>query len=161
MNSVAKTAAGTSGSGTRRVRVALIAVGVLLLVTGGLVLLDGVAPDKYLGILYWFAGAIIIHDGVIAVVTFGFALALRKAGRRVPFAVLAIVQGAIVVGAVMALVVFPEIYKKAISTPKPTVLPFDYGTNLVLFYAALIVVTAAVIGLYLRFSASRARVVAS
>lgn len=140
---------------TKRWQVGLVALGLLLLVVGLLVLLDEVAPEKYLGILTWFIAAIIIHDAVISILTFAVAFGLRKFGQRIPFGVLAIVQAAIVVGAVMALIVFPEIYKKSLRAPNITVLTLDYGTNLVFFYAGLIVLTATVIAVYLRMLSRR------
>lgn len=143
----------------RRWQIALVVVGVGLLVIGGLVLLEDVSPRRYIGILIWFAGAIILHDGIIAPLTFGVALLLRKAGRRLDprrlVAVLGILQGAIVVGAIMFLIVFPQIVKQQIGTPNPTVLPLDYTGNLVAFYVVLVVVTAAAVALYLAVAARR------
>lgn len=133
----------------RRWRVALIVVGVGLLLLGGIVLLNDVAPKRYIGILAWLAGAIIIHDGIIAPAVFGVSLAMRRAGRRIPLPVILIVQGAIVVGAIMALLVFPEIAKQAIGSANPSILPLDYTGNLIGFYIALAVSTAVAIGIYL------------
>ena len=132
---------------TRRWQIGLIAFGLALIGVGGIVLVQDVAPTNYLGIVIWFAGAILLHDGIVAIAAFGLQLALRRVGRRIPLAVFAIVQAAIVIGAIMALIVFPQIYKKAIGANNPTVVPLDYAGNLVLFYVALAAVTAiAVIG---------------
>jgi len=130
-------------------RIALIAVGLALLVVGGLVLLDDVSPTRYGGILLWFVGAIVIHDGIIAGVVIAVNLVLRKAGRKVPLAVLAIIQGAVVIGAIVALIVFPQIVKQGIGTLNPTILPLDYWSNLAVFYAVLATATAVAIGGYL------------
>lgn len=138
----------------RRWQIGLLAFGVILVLVGVLVLLYLVAPAKYGGILVWFAGALILHDGIIAPVVFGISVLMRKAGTRIPLAVLAIIQGAIVVGAVIALIVFPEIVKKSIGS-NPTVLPLDYAPNLVVFYGVLVVLTAAVVAVYLRVFARR------
>lgn len=138
-------------------RIALVVVGLALLVVGGLVLLEDVAPKRYGGILLWFAGAIVIHDGIIAGLVIAVNLTLRKAGRRVPLGVLAIVQGAIVVGGIVALIVFPQIVKQGIGTLNPTILPLDYAVNLVLFYAVLVAVTAGTIVVYLRTTARQRR----
>jgi hypothetical protein len=136
-------------------RIALVVVGIALLVLGGLVLLEDVAPKRYGGILLWFAGAIVIHDGIIAGIVIAVNLTLRKAGRRVPLGVLAIVQSAIVVGAIVSLIVFPQIVKQGIGTLNPTILPLDYAANLVLFYGVLVAVTAVAIAVYLRVTARR------
>jgi cation transport ATPase len=138
-----------------RWRVVLIGVGLLLLLVGGITLLNDVNPKRYIGIASWFLGALIIHDGIIAFVVVGINVALRRAGRRVPLPVLLILQGAIVVGAIMALIVFPEIMKQAIGTGNATLLPLDYARNLVFFYVALAVTTAIAIAVYLRMRAHK------
>lgn len=138
-------------------RISLVVVGIALLIVGGLVLLEDVAPKRYGGILLWLAGAILIHDGIIAGLVIGVNLTLRKAGRRVPLGVLAIVQGAIVIGAIVSLIVFPQIVKQGIGTLNPTILPLDYVANLALFYGVLVAVTAVTIAVYLRVRPHRRR----
>lgn len=134
----------------RKVQIGLIALGVALLVLGGITLLGDVAPKNYGGILAWFAGAIILHDGVASFAVVGVGIAMRRLGRRfrVPLGAIIIVQGAIVLGAIMALIVFPEIIKKSIGRANATLLPLDYGLNLVVFYAVLIAVTALALAVY-------------
>jgi hypothetical protein len=139
----------------RRWRIALISCGVALLGVGGLVLLADVPPGRYLGILVWFAGALVIHDGIAAMVVFGVSVLLRRAGKRIPWAVIAVIQGALVIAAVVTALVVPEILKKAIGSANPTILPLDYGLNLVLFYAALVLATAITIVVYFAIIARR------
>jgi len=133
----------------QRWQVGLIALGIVVLVIGGVVLLMDVDPSRYLGIAVWFLGALILHDGIAAMVVFGISVIMRRVGRRIPLAVIAIVQGALVVGAIMTALVVPEILKKNIGSANPTILPLDYGLHLVLFYAGLAVATAVAIALYL------------
>ena len=149
-----------SAAAMRAWRIAFVVLGVAGLALGGVALLDQVNPSRYLGILAWFIGALIIHDGIIAFGVLGVSLVLRRVGRRVPVAVLAILQGAIVVGAIVALVVFPQIYKQGVGTLNPTVLPLDYAGNLIVFYVVLAALTAAVIAGYLAVRARRARAAA-
>lgn len=148
-----------SASTIQRAQAALILLGIGLLLIGGLVLLTEVPASRYLGIVFWFGGALILHDGIIAPIVFGVSLLMRKAGRAIParqlVVILAILQGAIVVGAIVFLVVFPEIVKQGIGTPNPTVLPLDYTTHLLVFYAVLVVITGAAIALYAITSARR------
>lgn len=118
----------------RRARVALIGLGVALLGLGGVVLLLDVPPRAYPGILLWFAGAIVVHDLLIAPAVFAVSVLLRRLGRRLPGAVLAIVQAGIVVVAVITAIVVPEILKKDIGSANPTILPLDYAQNLVVVY---------------------------
>ena len=134
----------------RKAQIGLIVVGVAMLMLGGVTLLNDVAPKNYVGILVWFAGAIILHDGVASLAIAGIGIAMRRLGRRfrVRLGAIIIVQGAIVLGAIMALVVFPEIIKKSIGRANPTLLPLDYGLNLAVFYAVLLLVTGAALAVY-------------
>ena len=134
----------------RRWQTGLVAVGLLLLALGGLVLVLDVGPSEFVGIAIWFAGAIILHDGILAPVVFVVSLMLRRAGKRIPLGALLIVQGAVVVGAMTALLVVPEQLKQAIGTANPTILPLNYGVNLVVFGVVLIAVTVLAVVVYLR-----------
>ena len=139
-------------------RVILVIVGVALLLVGGMVLLADVKPSRYLGILAWFAGAIIVHDGILAFAVAGVGIAMRRAGRafRVPLPVIIIVQAALALAALFALLVVPEILKKSIGTANETLLPLDYGLHLAVFYAALAVITAAAVAAYMAVTRRRA-----
>ena len=134
----------------RRWQIALIAVGLALFVVGGITLLNDVNPKRYLGIAIWFAGALVIHDGIISFVVFGVNIVLRKTGGRlrVPLPAILIVQGALVIAAIMTLIVVPAALKKSIGTANPTLLPLDYGLHLAVFYGVVAVVTAAALGVY-------------
>jgi len=134
---------------TRRWQVALITVGVALLGVGGIVLLMDVNPSRYVGIAIWFLGALIIHDGIAAMVVFGISIAMRRFGRRIPGFVIAVIQGALVIAAIFAAIVVPEILKQSIGSANPTILPLNYALNLALFYAGLAVITTATIVGYL------------
>ena len=134
----------------RRWQIALIAVGLALFVVGGITLLNDVNPKRYLGIAIWFAGALVIHDGIISFVVFGVNIVLRKTGGRlrVPLPAILIVQGALVIAAIMTLIVVPAALKKSIGTANPTLLPLDYGLHLLVFYGVLAAVTALALGGY-------------
>jgi hypothetical protein len=140
---------GTSTVAVTRIRIALIVVGVLVIGLGGIVLLNDVNPARYLGIAVWFAGALVIHDGLVAPVVLGVHLLLRRAGRRIPMAVILVLQGALVLAALMTALVVPEILKQGIGSANPTILPLDYAGNLLRFYAGLALVTAAGIAVVL------------
>ena len=148
----------------RRWQIALIALGLLLFLVGGITLLNDVNPKRYLGIAIWFAGALVIHDGIISFVVFGANIVMRKTGGRlrVPLPAILIVQGALVLAAIMTLIVVPAALKKSIGTANPTLLPLDYGLHLLVFYGVLAVVTAAALAGYalLRRRRPRARVAA-
>ena len=132
----------------RRWQTALVVFGIAFLGLGGVVLLMEVNPARYVGILTWFVGALILHDGVAALAVFGVSIAMRRAGTRLPVAVIAILQGALVIAAIVTAIVVPEILKSGLGTANPTILPLDYGLHLVLFYAGLAALTAAAIAGY-------------
>ena len=142
-------------------RVILIAFGVLVLILGVVVLFETNSLKKIAGLASWLILALIVHDGIIAGITFATALTLRKAGRRVPTVVLAIVQGALVIAAIFAIVVVPEVYKKSIGVKNPTVLPLDYGPSLLLFWGVLAALAVLGVVLYLVRARLRREPVAS
>lgn len=136
-------------------RWALIVGGLGLLGVGGLTLLLDVKPAAYLGILVWFAGALVIHDGIIGPIIFGVTVIMRKAGRRMPVMVLAIVQAAIVIAAILTALVLPAAIKKEAGSANPTILPLDYLPNLGGFYFVLAALTVAVVLIYLLVTSRR------
>jgi hypothetical protein len=118
-----------------------------MLLLSAYLLLTTVKPTRYIGIVEWFAAAIIIHDAIIAPFVFGVGLIMRKIGRRIPLAVLAIIQGGLVVGAVFTIVLAPEILAQQHAHLFQTLLPFDYVRNLgVLWVGTLIATAVAVVG---------------
>lgn len=132
----------------QRWQVALIATGVILLLVAGGALLSEVPPNRYPGIAVWLLGALVIHDGIGAIAVAAASILLRRV-TRIPFAVVVIVRSAAAVAVIVTVVVLPEIVKKTVGTANPSILPLDYAANLLAFYAALAVVTAAVSGAYL------------
>ncbi|MGL4339036.1 MAG: hypothetical protein ACRCSP_01235 [Rhodoglobus sp.] len=141
----------------RRWQIGLVTLGVLLLVVAALILVNDVNPRNYPGIALWLVGALVVHDAVVAAAVFGVSVMMRRVGRRIPAAVIAIVQGSLVVAAIMFALVVPEIVKKQIGTANPTILPLDYALNLALFSAALVVATGAAVGAYLLLAQRRQR----
>jgi hypothetical protein len=133
----------------RIARIILIAIGLAGLFLGALILVQKERPDQIVGVIVWIGAAIIVHDGILSPLLLLLDVWMRRAGRRIPYAVLAIIQGGVVVGAIMSMLVLPEIYKKSLGTKNPTILPLDYGLNLALFWAAVAVLTAAASALYL------------
>lgn len=136
----------------RAARTALMTVGVLALLWGGYVLVDTQRPDQVLGVVVWLLGAIVVHDAILSPFVFATNVLIRRTGRRIPGAVLAIVQAAVVVGAILTLVVVPEIYAKWQGTDNPTILPGDYATRLALLWVAIVALTAVIVALYYRRS---------
>ncbi len=129
-------------------RIALLVVGVALLGIGGIVLMQEVNPKKYVGILAWFLGALIIHDGIIAPIVFLVTVVMRRRLQRVPAVVVAIIQGTLVIGAIVTLLVVPEIMKKAIGTLSSSILPQNYALHLAVFLGVLVALAVLAIVAY-------------
>ena len=134
------------------VRATLIGLGILLASVGGLVVLNDVPPRQYPAILAWLVIALVVHDVVIAGLVFVVAFAGRRAATRVPATPIVIAQTALAVGAIVALIVVPEIVKRAIGTADPSILPLNYAANLAIFLAALGLVTVAAVVLHARLA---------
>ena len=130
------------------IRVMLIGAGALLSVIGGIVLLNDIPARQYPAIIVWLVAVLVAHDVVIAGVVFAVAFAGRRAEGRVPHRRILAAQGALAVGGVMVLLVTPEIVKKAAGTANPSVLPLDYGINLIILLVALAVAASAAVVLH-------------
>jgi hypothetical protein len=129
----------------RVARIALVALGVVLLGVAGGALVAGVPARQWGGILLWLAGAVVLHDAVFAPLVLVGSRVLRRIGRRVSWAQVAVVQVALVVGGALTAVAFPGIRSQRLGARNPTVLVFDYALQLGLAWLALGLVTAAVV----------------
>jgi hypothetical protein len=137
--------AGATSTGVRIARVVLIAVGVVLTGVAAAVFAAGVPVRQWLGVLLWLAGAVVLHDAVFAPLVLLGTRLLRRAGGRLSWAGVAIVQVALVVGGALTLVAFPGIRSQQLGARNPSVLVFPYGLHLALAWAAIGVVTAVVV----------------
>ena len=141
----------------RAARIVLVVLGVLVMAFGAYVLVTTVRPNRIWGLATWLLGAVVLHDAVLSPVVVGAGLLLRRTGRSIRAWVLVVVQTAVVLGSVLALVVLPEIAAKAHGQKNPTVLPFDYGMRLAIVEGALLVVVLAVLVIGARMSRNRPR----
>ncbi|TFB91074.1 hypothetical protein [Cryobacterium sp. HLT2-28] len=143
------------GRGMRVARATLVLLGAAGLAWGAWVMVDTVRIARLPGVALWVGAAILVHDAVIAPLVFFGGVLLRRAGRRLAGTVVAVLQGAIVLGSIMTLIVVPEIVAQTQgrAPENPTVLPLDYGTNLAVFWVVIAVLgTAASAALYARAS---------
>jgi hypothetical protein len=145
----------------RRWRIALATLGLGLVGVGLVVLMQEVTPTHYLGILSWFIGALIIHDGIIAPVVFFVTVVMRRRLERVPGPIVALIQGALVIAGIVALIAVPEIIKKSIGTLSSSILPQNYALHLGLFVVALVVLTLGAIAAYRLIFARRQKLLSS
>jgi hypothetical protein len=132
----------------RVARIVLAVVGVLVIAFGAWVLLTSVQPTRIGGLLVWLLAAVVLHDAVLSPFVLAVGAGLRRAGRVLRTWVLVVVQAAVVLGSVLALVVVSEIVAKSQGTKNPTVLPFDYTARLLVVEGVLVavVVVALVVG---------------
>lgn len=94
-------------------------------------------PDP-LGVLVWLAGAVVLHDGIIAPLVLAVGLLLvGRHDRRV-------LRGALVVAGSLVLITLPLLVRPG-EPPNPSALPLPYGRNLVIVLAAVAVVAGVVI----------------
>ena len=124
----------------RLARTVLILIGTAGLLFGLFVLFDTVSVPRLPGVALWIGAAIVLHDAVLAPLVFFSGILLRRAGRRVTGTIVLVVQGAIVVGSIMTLVVVPAIVAQSLTPNNPSILPLDYGRNLALFWVAVALV---------------------
>ncbi|WP_426368168.1 hypothetical protein [Streptomyces sp. E-08] len=93
-------------------------------------------PDPY-DALVWLAGALVLHDGVLAPLVLAVGLLVAAVpGRRV-------VRGALIVCGVLVLVTLPLLLRPG-APPNPSALPLPYARNLLVVLA---LVTAAAVAL--------------
>lgn len=114
--------------------VALMTVGLVLLVTGG----------QFKDVALWLAGAVVLHDLLVAPLVLAAGLLLAQLPAR------GLLRGALVTAGCLTAVALPVLL--APGTPgNPSVLPLDYPRNWLLSLAAVAAVTgAALAGRWLR-----------
>jgi hypothetical protein len=103
---------------------ALMAVGATLLLTGG----------QLKDVALWLAGAIVLHDGIIAPLVLGVGLLLAAVPAR------GTVRGALVVAGCLTMIALPPLLRPGAPT-NPSALPLDYLRNWLIVLAAVAVVT--------------------
>lgn len=131
----------------RAARIVLVVVGVLVIAFGAYVMVTTVRPNRIWGLATWLLGAVVLHDAILSPFVVAVGLLLRRTGRALRAWALVVVQAAVVLGTVLALVVVPEIAAKHHGTKNPTVLPFDYGVRLLVVEGVLLLVVLAVLAI--------------
>lgn len=140
-----------AGRAIRFGQIFLLTVGVALLAWGAYVMLDTVRLPRITGLAIWIAAAIILHDAILAPILFGAGLLLRRAGQKIPGTVIAVVQGTLVVGSMVSLIVVPILVAQNFTPNNPSILPLNYGLNLGIFWLVLVLLgTGLSVWLYLR-----------
>jgi len=94
-------------------------------------------------------GGALLHDLVVAPLVIVAAVVV---GRAVPGRARAVVQGALVVSAVVALFSYPLVRAYGLAANNPTSLPHDYATNLLVVLGVVWATAAALVVVRLRRS---------
>ncbi|MGW8361588.1 hypothetical protein ACWGK1_13580 [Streptomyces wedmorensis] len=94
-------------------------------------------PDP-LGVVVWLAGAVVLHDGIIAPLVLAIGLLLVGRPER------GVLRGALVVAGSLVLIALPLLVRPG-EPPNPSALPLPYGRNLVIVLSAVVVAAVAVI----------------
>ncbi|MGN7799552.1 hypothetical protein [Leifsonia sp. 22587] len=143
-----------------RARVAIGAAGVALIGVGGVFLLLGLGPAEIAGLVAWLAAAVVLHDALLVPAVTTIDLLLRRTARRLPPAVVAVVEAGFAVGALITAMVVPELVAQARGPRNPTVVPGDYASRLAVLWIAISIVvslTCSVIVLRTRRASRRRR----
>ncbi|MFI8520781.1 hypothetical protein ACIGEZ_23575 [Streptomyces sp. NPDC085481] len=119
---------------TQVLRYTVGAIGVAL--TGLGAWLVAVEPDPW-GVLVWLAGAVVLHDGILAPLVLAVGLLLVARSQR------GLWRGALIVAGSVVLVTLPLLVRPG-EPPNASALPLPYARNLVIVLAAVAVATLAV-----------------
>ncbi|WP_207936898.1 hypothetical protein [Actinomadura sp. KC216] len=119
-------------------KVAVYGAGAALIVVGVRGVLVHLAHADAVVWLAWFAGAAVLHDGVLV----PLVLAAGAATSRVPAAYRRIVRAALIVAGCVCAVALPLVLGYGRRADEPSRLPLPYGRNLAIVLALITVVAA-------------------
>jgi len=165
-----------------RIRAGLVLAGIAVIGIGAALLVSTTPPAGLLGIGLWAVAAVVAHDAVlvpavtlIAQVLFGRQVregtagpdgparpgtglaGAALAGAPLPSAALALTRALLVAAALVSVVVVPEILARRRGVADPTILPNDYGHNLLGLWVIVAVLAGVVLLAGVVAAALRAR----
>lgn len=127
-------------------RIILVLAGIGTLTYGAYLVLTTVGIERLPGLILWLAAAVLLHDLVLVplvtaigrLTTVGRSLATRESVLTNSRSRAAAYSRTLIVAAVLvSAVAVPEIIAKNRGVPNPTVLPLDYGQNLLWLWIAV------------------------
>ncbi len=132
------------GTGVRTARIVLGLLGAGIAAYGLLGLPSQLGPAQLLGLLFWLACGVLLHDGILVPLTSLAGTGLNRFTFGLGSASAAVLRGALMAGAMMSLLT--GILLRAQSVARNTsVLEMDYLTHLAWLWLALALGAAAVI----------------
>lgn len=134
----------------RVARLAFVGAGAAATLFGIVLLLTTQRFDQLLSLAVWLAGAIIVHDGVIAPATTLTTRGVDRVGRRLPSRSRTVIRMTWGVGFCLTLLAVPLVIAQSRGARNDSVLAGDYVRDLALLWTAVAAVTllAAAMGLW-------------
>ncbi|WP_353807154.1 hypothetical protein [Agromyces sp. SYSU T00194] len=123
-------------------RVALVVAGVGAAGYGAFLLFTEQRLDQVLAVVIWLAGAIVLHDAIIAPATAVVGGGLRRAGGRMPRGAVTLVEAGLVIGGLFGVIVLPLLIAQARGPRNPTILAGDYALAFALLWLVIVVLVA-------------------
>lgn len=121
-----------------KTRLALAIAGLAFLGIGAYALLSTLDTAAMPSFVTWMIGVVVVHDLLLAPVTIAVGFVLT---RYIPARVRPIVQGGVIVAAVVTLFSIPTVLALGRYPENPSLLPLDYGRNLVIILITIAAVT--------------------
>lgn len=125
-----------------RTRAVIAAAGLALIGVGGVFLVADLRLAQIVGVVAWLAAAVVLHDAVWVPTVTVVDLVLRRTARRMPRAVVTVVEAGLAVGVLLTAMVVPEIVAQARGPRNPTVVPGDYAARLAVLWCVILVTVA-------------------
>ncbi|WP_051143092.1 hypothetical protein [Humibacter albus] len=129
----------------RAARASCAVIGSALTAVGVYFLLTTEPPAALVGLVVWLAAAVLLHDGVFAPAVHLVNRMLDHGSRGLPSRAALSVRILFGVGAMLTLVVVPELVAQARPHVNPTILVGDYAVRLAAVWGVILVVTALVV----------------
>jgi len=122
-----------------RIRVLLAAIGIAMIGYGGWRIVTNPRATQPVHVGEWLLGALVLHDGVLAVVivVVGWLLA-----RAIPGRARAYVQGGLITAGLVTAIAVVDIYRRDKSAPGQALLEQDYRAHLVILLLMIALGTA-------------------
>lgn len=113
---------------TLRIALGVMAIG--LIAVGAHSAVDELRPEQLVSLALWLAGAIVVHDGILAPATNLLSALLERVGSPLVPTSRAVIRVGFVVAAVLTLVAAPAVVAALQGSANPTVLPASYAVRL-------------------------------
>ncbi|WP_327280435.1 MULTISPECIES: hypothetical protein [unclassified Streptomyces] len=130
-------------------RYAVAALGLALMGFGGVLLVQQPSPWR---IALWLAGAVVLHDGLIAPLVIAVAALTGAAGLRLR----GLPRAALIVAGSLTAIALPPLLRPG-GAANPTVVPLDYLRHWLLTMAVIAVATSLYLGTRAALRGSRRR----